>query len=161
MSNVTLSKSDIRKQLRTISADEFIKSHTASALLDAAVIVGAKIPEEAKTKQQVYDAIIAGANLPDPALRGKSKIGSPVAAAWKIADEMHAENAGDETRDPPRRKDVVAAMQEAGIAYYTARTQYQAFYTLTNKATRRLADVPVEELPKALQPVVEEAPSDG
>lgn len=45
----------------------------------------------------------------------KSEIKRPCARVWAIADEMKGS----------RRKDVIAACVAAGIAYHTARTQYQ------------------------------------
>ncbi len=159
MSNAVASKADVRKQLRTLSSKEFIAPRTKVNMVAVAGVLGVTLSAEDSskmTKQAIYDEIVAGANLPDPALRGKSTVDGPVARAWDIADKMFTkarEAKGDYVA--PRRKDVVAAMQEAGIAYYTARTQYQVFYTVTNKATRPLADVPVEELPKALQPAPE------
>lgn len=48
----------------------------------------------------------------------KSKIDNPVKMVWEIADRMWGE----------RRKDIIAKCVEMGIAYNTARTQYQAFY---------------------------------
>lgn len=43
----------------------------------------------------------------------------PTKLVWQIADEMHA-------KDPNcRRRDVMAECDRLGIAFYTARTQYQ------------------------------------
>ena len=50
-----------------------------------------------------------------------SAIASPCAMVWEIAGSMLAAN--PETR----RKDILAACEERGIAFYTARTQYQAY----------------------------------
>ncbi len=47
----------------------------------------------------------------------KSTVKSPVQAAWEIFEANRDE----------RRKDVVAKCLEAGIAFYTARTQYQVW----------------------------------
>lgn len=52
----------------------------------------------------------------------KSIIESPSKRVWEIADQMKAENPN------VRRKDVIAACVEKGIAYYTARTQYQLWF---------------------------------
>lgn len=48
-----------------------------------------------------------------------SEIPRPTKTVWHIADQMHAENPN------VRRKDVIAECVRRGIAYYTARTQYQ------------------------------------
>lgn len=57
-----------------------------------------------------------------------SAVQSPCKMVWDIAGAMLAE-------DPAtRRKDILAACEERGIAYYTARTQYQ-LYTKACKAS--------------------------
>lgn len=157
MSNAVATPTEVRKQLRTIAPADFIKAHTLAALVVVANTLEIEIPEGTKTKQEHYDVIVAGANLPDPALRGESTIEAPVATVWTLADVMHSTASEEE---PARRKDVVAACQEAGVAYYTARTQYQAWYTATDKGRRRLSELSLEELPKALHPV-EEVSTDG
>lgn len=50
----------------------------------------------------------------------KSSAKSPVKMVWEIADRMWGE----------RRSVIIQACVEAGIAYNTARTQYQAFYQI-------------------------------
>lgn len=51
--------------------------------------------------------------------RNQSSIEKPVAAVHRITNEMR-------DADPAaRRKDIIAACEEAGIAFYTARTQVQ------------------------------------
>lgn len=52
-----------------------------------------------------------------------SVIDNPVKQVWVIADNMWGE----------RRKDIIAACVAAGIAYNTARTQYQAFYKVKSQ----------------------------
>lgn len=52
----------------------------------------------------------------------KSTIESPSKRVWEIAEQMKAANPN------VRRKDVIAACVEQGIAYYTARTQYQLWF---------------------------------
>lgn len=47
----------------------------------------------------------------------KSTIGSPCRVVWDIAEEMEGE----------KRKDVIAECVRKGIAFYTARTQYQKY----------------------------------
>lgn len=48
-----------------------------------------------------------------------SEIESPCAKVWAIAEAMQGE----------RRKDIIAACVDQGVAYYTARTQYQHWFT--------------------------------
>lgn len=52
-------------------------------------------------------------------VKHRSEIPRPTKTVWHIADQMHAENPN------VRRKDVIAECVRRGIAYYTARTQYQ------------------------------------
>lgn len=153
MSNQETSAKDVRKQLRTISAEEFIKAHTAAALIVVAATLSIEIPEEAKTKQQVYEVIIAGAKLPDQSLRGKSSIGSPVSVVWSTADKMVAAAKDGERAS---RSEVVDACKANGIAHHTARTQFQSWFVATDRGTKRLSDLTIEELPKALHPVTEQ-----
>lgn len=153
MSNQEATPKDIRKQLRTVAPADFIKAHTGAALVAVAATLGITIPEDAKTKQQVYDAIIAGAKLPDQSLRGKSSIDSPVAKVWTIADLMVA--AQDKDEDRAKRSEVVEACKAEGIAHHTARTQFQSWFVATDRGRRRLSDLSLEELPKALHPAEE------
>lgn len=53
----------------------------------------------------------------DDGLLHKSTIGSPCQVVWDIAEKMEG----------AKRKDVLAACVDAGIAFYTARTQYQKY----------------------------------
>lgn len=57
-----------------------------------------------------------------------SAVQSPCKMVWDIAASMLAENPAT------RRKDILAACEQRGIAYYTARTQYQ-LYTKAAKAS--------------------------
>ena len=53
----------------------------------------------------------------------ESVINNPVKMVWEIADRMWGE----------RRKDIIAECVRLGIAYNTARTQYQAFYKVKSQ----------------------------
>jgi hypothetical protein len=57
----------------------------------------------------------------------KSSIGSPVRAVWAIATLMWEKN------PHVTRKEVVSAAVGYGVALYTARTQYQAWYANVRK----------------------------
>lgn len=57
-----------------------------------------------------------------PLLR-ESAINNPVKMVWEIADRMWGQ----------RRKDIIAECVRLGIAYNTARTQYQAFYKVKSQ----------------------------
>lgn len=56
----------------------------------------------------------------------KSSVDGPCALVWNLAEEMTAKGAA--------RKDVIAEAQKQGVAYYTARTQYQAWRSAKNKS---------------------------
>ena len=53
----------------------------------------------------------------------ESVISNPVKMVWDIADRMWGQ----------RRKDIIAECVRMGIAYNTARTQYQAFYKVKSQ----------------------------
>ncbi|HBP5740821.1 hypothetical protein [Pseudomonas aeruginosa] len=55
------------------------------------------------------------ASAPVVKTRNASTVASPVKRVWAIADSM----------PEAKRKDVIAACVEEGIAFFTARTQYQ------------------------------------
>jgi len=57
----------------------------------------------------------------------------PCKKVWIIADEMLAAN------PLVRRKDVIAACVEAGVAFYTARTQYQQWLGVRKEMAAREA----------------------
>jgi hypothetical protein len=63
----------------------------------------------------------------------KSAIERPCKAVWDIAERMH--NANPETK----RRDVLIQCEKEGIAYYTARTQYQQWLTVCKEMREREA----------------------
>lgn len=81
----------------------------------------AKAPKVDKPKQETNG---------DPELRGSSTVTRPTKAVWDIAEKMKKAN------PDARRKDILEACQKAGIAYYTARTQYQLWFQAT-KASQK------------------------
>ena len=153
MSKQETTAKEIRKQLRTISADEFVSAHTKAGLVEVADKMNVDV-SEASTKLEIYSLIIDGAKLPDQSLRGKSTIGSPVAAVWQMADKMVAAQKDDKRAT---RSQVVDECKAQGIAHHTARTQFQSWFVATDRGTKRLSDLSLEELPKALHPAEEVA----
>ena len=84
-------------------------------------------PEEAATEEEVI-AAMEEAISPLPKRKSGyineiSKFGGACAAVWAIADSM----VGPDGKVV--RKDVIAACRAQGIAYGTARTQYQRWYS--------------------------------
>ena len=61
----------------------------------------------------------------------QSTIERPCKMVFQIADEMLA------TRPNAKRKDILAVCVEYGIAYYTARTQYQSWLQVRKEMTER------------------------
>ncbi len=63
----------------------------------------------------------------------KSEIENPCKRVWHIADEMLITHPG------AKRKQVLEACQAAGIAFYTARTQYQQWLSVRKEMAEREA----------------------
>lgn len=61
-----------------------------------------------------------------------STVERPTKAVWHIADELKAKGI-------TARKDVIAECQARGIAFYTARTQYQSWYKCQKEMSAREA----------------------
>ncbi len=57
----------------------------------------------------------------------QSTIGKPCSQVWEIAIEMN-EKAEEQGLPAPARKAVIEACVDTGIAFNTARTQYQAWF---------------------------------
>ena len=77
--------------------------------------------EQERDETQNPDAPEVQADAPAPVVkvRNASTVESPTRRVWAIADELHAAN------PDVRRKDIMAACEAAGIAFFTARTQIQ------------------------------------
>lgn len=56
-------------------------------------------------------------------IKRKSEIKDPCHLVWDMADKMKGS----------RRKDIIAACVEQGVAFYTARTQYQLWFQSNKK----------------------------
>ena len=140
----------IRQQLKTIEREEFIKASTKAVLTEKAQTMGAEL-DDAKTKDDIYDAMVAVAALPDPSKRGRSSIGAPVSFVWFWCDERREQIHTGELR----RKDAVAALEAEGVAHYTARTQYQEWFAATGRGERSVGSLDNEELPKKLRAEME------
>ncbi len=149
-----LDRNTIRTRLRKSTQKEFTGAHTKIVLIAMAATLGIDAETLGATKDLIYEQLVANAGLPDQSLRGGSSVKSPVATMWSFCEDMFHANDDDEKKETPRRKDIIAAAKASGIAHHTARTQYQSWWTATLKGTRLLADVPVAELPRALQPAV-------
>ena len=150
MTDAAVATPTVREQTRTLTQEEFAKAHTKDALVSAASAAGIKVDaiKEAKTKADIVALIYVKYPPPDPALRGKSSVANPVAEVW-----AHAENRFELFRnkatEKPRRCDVVEECKSTGIAHFTARTQYQAWFKHTGGGERTIT--PKDDgLPKGL-----------
>jgi len=107
---------------RAIKADEVeeqVAKEAAPEKVDETSVEPTKEEATSKEKQSTKKEVV---------MLRKSIIESPSKRVWEIADQMKAANPN------VRRKDVIAACVEKGIAYYTARTQYQLWFK-ANKAS--------------------------
>jgi len=136
MSDATLTPS-IRDECKSMSQEEFANAYTKAQLELKASTAGVSDEKlnEAKTKADIVALIYGQYKFPDPSLRGKSTIDEPVAAMWALLNDDLAKNGADGRM---RRKDGVAVGQSVGVAYYTARTQYQAWFEATDRGTKPL-----------------------
>lgn len=145
-----------REALKEFTPPEFLKQYTRDDMNGFAEQLGVDESEH-RTKSDLYNALVGAADLPDPTLRGNSEIDSPVARVWVIADQMWAEALAN--GEKPRRKDVVQRCQDEGVAYYTARTQYQAWYKATNGGESLVKDNHENiDLPRAVAELYEPVP---
>lgn len=100
---------------RPIEADDASEGETLEAMeqeRDEAQNPDApEVPEEAPADEPQQEE----APAPVVKARNASTVESPVKRVWAIADSM----------PEAKRKDVIAACVEEGIAFFTARTQYQ------------------------------------
>lgn len=90
---------------------------------------------EAQLNEEAAQAVEAGTPKVKADVKHKSDIELPTKAVWHIADEMKA-------ADPEvRRKDVIAECVRRGIAFYTARTQYQQWLQVQREQREREAQM--------------------
>lgn len=125
---------DGRFAIQAIAADLFDEAE-AEAEYKALQARQAEIAQEAEETATLWLAAFVPYNpqllLPAPKkvkkatkpLLRESAINNPVKMVWEIADRMWGQ----------RRKDIIAECVRLGIAYNTARTQYQAFYKVKSQ----------------------------
>lgn len=137
------------EDMANLTRSAFLKKYSRQAMVDAALELNVDIDEDTSTKADMYDQLEEADWDPEPVVtepgaienpfRGKSSVSEPVNRTWDIADRMFQE-ARNNGLARPRRKDVVERCMARGITYYTARTQYQAWFSHTNKATLLVCD---------------------
>lgn len=151
-----IDKQQIRTQLKTIEKEQFLKASSKNDLIEKAKILGVDTATAEMTKNELYDLMIVAAKLPNAALRGKSSLDEPVAYVWFYCDNLATIAAKGKT-EMPKRKDVIAALQKQGVAFYTARTQYQSWFSATDRGKKRVSDLPQDSLPRSMRDeVIEE-----
>jgi hypothetical protein len=84
-------------------------------------------------------AVVVPTTAATPAKRGESTISTPVAQVWAIAHNMCVV-ARNEGKPVPARKAIMWAVTNAGVTFYTARTQVQAYL----KASKGGTETPVK-----------------
>lgn len=103
---------------------------------DAAEFADAKdnLPADLTPSVQPIPPVASAPSLPadkpaKPDVRHASEVMRPTKLVWSIADRMcdEAKAAG---RPVPTRKEVMAECERVGIAFYTARTQYQVWKSM-------------------------------
>lgn len=92
-----------------------------------------------ETQQKLADKVANNAVVADPiagvpsALSHQSIVERPCKEVWWIADEMKAKN------PKIKRSEVIKECVARGIAYYTARTQYQQWFSVQKEMAEREA----------------------
>jgi hypothetical protein len=81
-----------------------------------------------KNPEVVTEEVAASEVASDTRIHKSTGVEKPTKLVWEIADSMPG----------AKRKDVLAALEAKGIAYYTARTQYQKW--LVNKRAKKAAE---------------------
>ena len=95
----------------------------------------APVPEIVKSAEALAEANAApkAPKTPKIPLIRESTIERPCKQVWHIADAMKEQVGGDVKK--MSRKAVLAKCVASGIAFYTARTQYQMWLTIQNGGT--------------------------
>lgn len=87
-----------------------------------------ELPAGEETMERLHDGSATGEEVTKP-IRRKSIVDWPTQLVWEVADQMFNDAAKEGRK--LRRKDVITKCVELGIAFYTARTQYQLWKQAT------------------------------
>lgn len=113
-----------------ILPSESLKEEPEDPAIDASTLIPYKDPtipsRPAPTALPAHNSISQAKDI-----ARTSSVANPCLAVWNKADEMFATNPWT------RRKDVIAACVQLGIAFYTARTQYQQWLTVNKDAINK------------------------
>lgn len=93
----------------------------------------AVVAQEVAPEEQALENVDAAAadNMTADGVLRKSVVDNPCRFVWDMADAMFSEGA--------KRKDIIAACVAAGVATYTARTQYQKWFAAHKSDQERAA----------------------
>lgn len=117
--------------------EEVQESGDLEERLDAALAVADQEEKKAPTRkievtnESTAESLIGPSRLVLPAKR-------PCKLVWHIADEMKASN------PEVKRKEVLAECVKRGVAFYTARTQYQLWLGVQKEMAARVASQAAE-----------------
>lgn len=116
----------------------------------AEIVVEAQAVETPIVETPVAVIVETPAPEAKPDILRKSAVTNPVAKTWLACDSAavtHLAMGGEK----PRRKDIVNALIAHGVAYYTARTQYQAWSKATDNGRLALAAMDPKDLPRSVR----------
>lgn len=133
------------EDLRNLDRVKFLKQYPKGDLVDFMEWHEIEFPEEDTTKAGLYEAICAwdedqGPDADEdeedevPEQQGhkrSSDFEGAVAYVWQRVDAIFTA-AKAKGKDKPRRRDVTNQLIVEGVAYHTARTQYQAWHKHTD-----------------------------
>jgi hypothetical protein len=127
-------------ELEGEQAEEGVSTFVTQGNPDAAEFAAFKADEAAPEVTATVTPINPAAEAPKVAkvkadIRHASEPLRPTKLVWQIADDMLAANPAT------TRKDVLAECERRGIAFFTARTQYQVWKTMQANAAAEAAKV--------------------
>ena len=122
------SRTAARAVAATIDCASVVKASDVKCVFDTIV----KPPKAKKEAKATKAATVEPTGATDDVLHASS-IESPCKAVWEIADEMKLSN------PTAKRAVILAECVSRGIAYYTARTQYQQWREVQKEMAEREA----------------------
>lgn len=94
---------DIAEVMNEINNEDTVEPVNSVELIDTEIDINIDTDTEDEAK---------------PAIKRKSEIDDPCQFVWEMADKMQGQ----------RRKDIIQHCVDCGVAFYTARTQYQSWF---------------------------------
>lgn len=105
-----------RAAIREVAKTKELSKEQVAASFDEYATIG-----NGEGGEFIWTPVVEEVEVSDekPEIKRASTCKRPTLRVWDIADEMKGS----------RRKDIITACVEAGVAYNTARTQYQLWYS--------------------------------